>query len=274
MKTVKHSDHSDLRLPELQTLFWQAILQPVMHSDSVDQTNLKGLVDSDAMAIYQDTVQTAHVEALKTSYPKIYALLGEQVFKGLARGYFINYPPTEPNLIAYGGRFPEWLKQAKNDVLPITQLFQKIDLSLLAQFEWAFEQGYYSEDKQFSEKDLQVLSNTEPQNIRFKIHPAIKLFYFNSNLVSVIEAELVNVVTTLKKQNPIKVSPPYLKPVVVFRDGWKMEWLKLSREEAAILQGVQNGSRWNTLSQLDGYEERVLEEWLKLGWIVQIEQIL
>lgn len=267
--------HSEIpKLNDLQSQFWQAILHPLKVQQSDQLGELSTLVDLEGFLVYQDTVQSAHVNALRMSYPKTATLLGEAVFMGLARGYFLHFPPIEPDLTTYGNRFSEWLGRAKSDVSSVALLFELIDVAQLAEFEWAIEQGYFSEDCVFSEKDLQVLKDCEPANIVLHTHPSIKAFVFEKDIVKLLTADENSLNNELHKQADVQFDDSARKTsIVVFRDGWKMQWKVISQNACNILQWLQAGKTLGFLSQQTGYDESVVESWLQAGWIVRAEEV-
>ena len=64
-----------------------------------------------AMAVYRNTVIHGAVEALKSNFPVVAQIVGDEMFEGIAVEYSSANPPRSPVLALYGEAFPDWLKQ-------------------------------------------------------------------------------------------------------------------------------------------------------------------
>src|SRR5687767_4125814 len=60
-------------------------------------------------AVYRNGCARAAVEALRSNFPTIGALLGDQAFTAAALRFRDDRPPATPVLAAYGDFFPAWL---------------------------------------------------------------------------------------------------------------------------------------------------------------------
>ncbi|MBA3941508.1 MAG: hypothetical protein C0520_09895 [Sphingopyxis sp.] len=75
----------------------------------------------------------AAIEALAANYPVVAVILGHAPFAELAAEFVAEVPPTDPNLAAYGCRFPEWIVGRKiGRVLPYLSSVAAIDRLHLA----------------------------------------------------------------------------------------------------------------------------------------------
>ena len=75
----------------------------------------------------------AAIEALAASYPVVAVILGHAPFAELAAEFVADVPPRDPNLAAYGCRFPEWIVGRKiGRVLPYLSSVAAIDRLHLA----------------------------------------------------------------------------------------------------------------------------------------------
>lgn len=64
-----------------------------------------------AIAVYRNTVLHGAVEALRSNYPVVAQIVGDEMFEGVAVEYASANPPRSPVLALYGEAFPDWLKQ-------------------------------------------------------------------------------------------------------------------------------------------------------------------
>nr|NUR37142.1 DUF2063 domain-containing protein [Sphingomonas sp.] len=62
------------------------------------------------MRVYRNTVLSGCIDALRANYPVVAALLGEEMFEGVAAEHAADCPPRKPVLALYGARFPDWLE--------------------------------------------------------------------------------------------------------------------------------------------------------------------
>src|SRR4051794_29270052 len=61
------------------------------------------------MAVYRNTVIHGAVEALRSNYPVVEQIVGEEMFEHIAVNFASAIPPTDPILALYGGEFAGWL---------------------------------------------------------------------------------------------------------------------------------------------------------------------
>ena len=64
-----------------------------------------------AIAVYRNTVIHGAVEALRSNYPVVAQIVGDELFEAMAVEYSSANPPRSPVLALYGEAFPGWLKQ-------------------------------------------------------------------------------------------------------------------------------------------------------------------
>ncbi len=64
----------------------------------------------EAFAVYRNTSMSALIDALRSNYPIVEALVGSEMFDGIAFEFANAYPPRSPVLAAYGGDFAGWIE--------------------------------------------------------------------------------------------------------------------------------------------------------------------
>jgi hypothetical protein len=92
---------------------------------------------ADNADIYRNNVRHAHVGALKTHFPAIRILIGNDFFDALAAGYAASNPPTSAVLASYGGGFPAFLEACDD-------LQRHLFLPDVAQLEWALNEASHA----------------------------------------------------------------------------------------------------------------------------------
>jgi Putative DNA-binding domain len=61
------------------------------------------------LAVYRNTVIHGAVEAMRSNYPVVEQIIGEEMFEGISVEFSTAHPPRSPVLALYGEEFPEWL---------------------------------------------------------------------------------------------------------------------------------------------------------------------
>ena len=63
------------------------------------------------LAVYRNTVIHGAVEALRSNYPVVAQIVGEDMFEGIAVEFSSATPPRTPVLALYGAEFADWLRR-------------------------------------------------------------------------------------------------------------------------------------------------------------------
>jgi len=247
-----------LSLKNIQSTFWAAISQ-IKPGEEVSDLEL--YLDPDRLAIYRNTIITAHVNALEMSYPKTLSILGSRLFNGLAKGYFFHHLPRSPNLNDFGNEFPQWLKIAAKEVDKLKQLDSILNLEQFSQLEWALEQGYFSEDRQFSETDLKRLQQ-HADSTAFQFHPSVECFCFKRPVSRLLSKDIEKV-----DQNTVIELPHQLEYLIVFRDQWQMKFEIIDEIYFLHTKWIESGLDYYSLQNQVGYQEAVIAGWIQQGII-------
>lgn len=89
--------------------------------------------------VYRNNIATSLGEALKTGFPAVVKLLGEENFKSLAAIYLRAEPPESPRMMDYGATFGHFL----DGVEPLRKFPYLGDV---ARLEYALRQSYHAGD--------------------------------------------------------------------------------------------------------------------------------
>ena len=122
------------------------------------------------LEIYQNNILTNLTEVLKTTYPAIWSLLGEQFSTGIAREYIRQHLPQTGLVDDWGESFPYFIKQHKagKDVPYIQDI---------GHIEWLLHQAYCAEDKTpLCPTQLQTFTEADIPELTFTFHPSFGLF--------------------------------------------------------------------------------------------------
>lgn len=73
------------------------------------RSELGHLQHQPGIAVYRNGIIKACVDALEANYPSVSRLTGSDFFREMARGYALEKPPHEGELIRYGDAFPDFI---------------------------------------------------------------------------------------------------------------------------------------------------------------------
>ena len=114
----------------------------------------------------------AAIEALVANYPVVAVILGHAPFAELAAEFVADVPPTDPNLAAYGCRFPEWIVGRKiGRVLPYLSSVAAIDRLHLAA-------ARAPADTPVAKSIIAAMTAAEWSASRVKLHAATRFGWF------------------------------------------------------------------------------------------------
>lgn len=158
--------HSTPSLPELQRQFTAAVLDE--ESSTLGAWVLgNGLTPAARLQIYRNIVFNNHVAALRTAYPAVLKLVGEDFFENAAARYLRDYPTRSGNLQDYGSDFAEFLAQ-------IPEASGLAYLPDVARLEWARQESYLAADAESI--NISLLADVQkPEELRLQLHPSTRL---------------------------------------------------------------------------------------------------
>ncbi len=155
-------------LRSLQERFAQALFNPSSTGAGLP-LRANGLGVEHRLRIYRNNVFASLTEALRTCYPVVERLVGEECFASMAARYIRSHPSTSGNLHEFGGEFPEFLED-----FPATQAL--VYLPDVARLEWARQDVYHATEPETI--DLAGLKHIPPDrygDLQFRLHPASRL---------------------------------------------------------------------------------------------------
>jgi hypothetical protein len=121
------------------------------------------------LQLYRNNLVISLTEALAAIYPVVQRLVGEDFFKVACREFIPMHPPRQAPLHQFGNVFPEFIRAFK----PASSLPYLADVAAL---EWAWHEAYHAADAgEFDTTALQQVSQTQYSDLRFALHPALRL---------------------------------------------------------------------------------------------------
>ena len=121
------------------------------------------------LAIYRNNVHHSLVTVLAGNLPATRRLAGDVEFRAAAVDFLRRHPPNEPQLLAWGGAFPDHFANH-------AEVAGQPWLADLARLEWAREEVYYAADEPvLSPTRLAALPTDVYPSLRFRLHPSVRL---------------------------------------------------------------------------------------------------
>ncbi len=129
-----------------------------------------GITPPHAVGVYARTARGNFIDSLKSSYPAIQRLVGEEYFEQTARHFHARHPSRSGDLQPAGRDFAHALRELHGE-----DEFRY--LSDVARFEWLVQEALLAADH--GPLDLARLAAQAPsrhEELRFKLHPSARLF--------------------------------------------------------------------------------------------------
>ena len=119
--------------------------------------------------VYRNNVTVSLIDALKTGFPLVVKLLGEQNFEGIVALYVRSTPPSSPLMMFYGAEFPEFLAGFQ----PVAHIGYLPDA---AQLDLELRRSYHARDTDpFDPSPLADLSPEALMDATFVLAPATRI---------------------------------------------------------------------------------------------------
>ncbi len=161
-------------LLELQAGFARALLdrgEPAPH----------GLIRGHRFGVYRNNVFASLTGVLRTRYPVVERLVGEEFFQAAAGLFIAAHPPSTPVLIEYGGGFPAFLENFE----PARGVPYLADA---ARLEWLRHAAFHAVDcEPLTAQGLASVPPEEAAMLTFELHPSAGLIASPYPIVSIWE---------------------------------------------------------------------------------------
>jgi hypothetical protein len=217
-------------LRKLQTEFAQQILskQPSTESSLQEIISDKGIPAFRRLQVYQNNVLTSLTESLQAVYPIVERLVGEEFFRYMTEEYIFLHPSCSGDLHAYGKDFSGFVA----DFNPAKTVPY---LSEVAQLEWGYHEVFHAaaHDK-MDIKALHAFPKENYEQIKFRLHPASRLFAFNFPV-----SYICKICTNENSENDNIVLPEQGEKILLIREDLDIEMKVLSEAEFTFLSCFQ-----------------------------------
>lgn len=119
-------------------------------------------------AVYRNNVLGSLTEALAAAFPVVHRLVGDGFFRYAARLFIADHPPAMPQLLSYGGDFPEFLAAFP----PAGSVPYLADV---ARLEWARTEALFAADAApLTAADLATIPPEDMADLAFRLHPTVR----------------------------------------------------------------------------------------------------
>lgn len=258
---------SDYSLHDIQQCFQDHVL----HGGSMmpELISINSSADtSTRLDIYANAYRQRLLEALKTDYPALHTLAGDELFERIGRDYIDACPSTHYSIRYFGEHFAAYIEETSSyRELPV--------LAEMAHLEWRLTLAFdATDDPAIDEEALAALPASAWPTLRLRIQDALQRCEFHWNV-----SELWRAID--KSDTP--VTPTELKqPVsyVIWRQALQVCLRTMEPAEAYALDCLRNGNDFATAcSGLCDYFESgevglkaagFLKRWCRAGCIAEI----
>ncbi len=138
-----------------------------------------GITDADGDAapkrfgVYRNNVVVGLMEAMKSAFPSVATIMGEDNFLRVARNFIASHPPRSPMMQAYGQEFPQFLGKFP----PLRSAPYLVDVAVA---ERAFLDAWHAADRPVLDgAELGGFSPEDTLALRFVPHPATSVTVSN-----------------------------------------------------------------------------------------------
>jgi hypothetical protein len=189
-----------------------------------------GLLRSKRFRVYRNNVFASLINALRSRYPVIERLVGEDFFEATA-GHFIEaHPPRSPVLIDYGEDFGPFLESFEPaNTLPY--------LADVARLEWLRHMAYHAEDrKALGPPDLTRAPSDRAFALTFEFHPSAALIVSPYPIVSIWETNAHDAETRPIGPNVVG------EAALIVRPDYEVQIMRLDDAEHAFAGALAEGA--------------------------------
>ncbi len=168
---------------ETTTSAFAAALADPAASPPVTTRGRLGAPDARRFSVYRNNVAVGLIGALEARYPGSRRIVGDDLFRAMARAFVGARKPRSPVMIAYGEDFPEFAAAYVASLEAGPNLAHVADV---ARLENAWVEAYHAKDAPVATiGDLGKLSPDQLPGMRIELHAAARLLRFVTPAASI-----------------------------------------------------------------------------------------
>jgi hypothetical protein len=222
-------------LHEWQQHFQKAIVNATLSDELPLQS--QGLSPELSIGIYANAYRERLHEALRSNYPALHLLLGDDDFANLAYSFIDKHPSQATSIRWFGELIPHYLQN--NEPYSSVPAFSE-----LAQFEWALRHSVDAADAtRIDGAYLQNLSTEEWLSLHCDLHPSLTILHFDWNVPQVWQA-------LDEEQEPPPPTPLNCYWFVYRGEDLMTQWRSAENHEAAAIQLWKQNKDFTAICEL------------------------
>ena len=225
-------------LPELQRAFKHAVMQYQPGAENLPAIHgyLSGRIE-----IYGEAYKARLLEALKTNFPALHRVLGDDAFRELAHR-FIDESPSEYRSIRWFGRELEKIVQDDEGLLPHPALFD------LLRMDWALGIAFDAADVvPVTESDLQHVTPQDWAALGFAFHPSLTLLKLDWAVEPIWRVVIKDKNEDESSETPEPVAHSHY--LLIWRQALEAKWRIVDEHEALALNMLGTGKNFGELCE-------------------------
>lgn len=187
--------------------------------------------------VYHHAYRARLIEALRSNFPVLHRVLGDEAFAELALAYLADHPPQRPSIRWFGDALPAWAA-AHPGALPHPAMAD------LAAMEWALGTSFDAADAApLAFAELASRPPDEWPAARFAAHPSVAVLSLSWAVEPIWQA--------LTLDEGAETGEPALLAhrLLVWRQGLETRWRSLADDEAALLVACLAGEPFAELCE-------------------------
>ncbi len=221
-------------LPELQRAFKQTLM--AYQADASSSPALQNIL-SGRFEIYGEAYKSRLLEALKSNFPALHRVLGDEAFRDLAHR-FVDVSPSAYRSIRWFGRELEKIVQDDESLLPHPALID------LLRMDWALGIAFDAADVEpVSEADLAQVAPQDWAALSFAFHPSLTLLKLDWAVEPIWRA----VTNDENAEAPEPIADSHY--LLVWREALEAKWRIVDENEALALSMLKQGKRFGELCE-------------------------
>jgi len=198
--------------------------------------------DGRGLAAYRYAWRARMHEALRTNYPVLHRVLGDEGFEAMADDYLAAQPSTFRSIRWFGHRLDAYLR-AHPETLPHPAVAD------MARFEWAICEAFDGPDAApMAAQSLAALAPGDWPGLRLALHPTCRMLDLEWS-VAPIWRELAEADDPDHQAAPPE---PLDHTVLVWRRELQPQWRSVDALEAGLLKAIAAGLDFSALCALAG----------------------
>jgi hypothetical protein len=236
----------------------QRLLEIIWNDDSsaLEQCGF----DAQGINVYRRNLLANAQRALNISFPTVFKLLDSDISESLVYQFLRHSPPNQGDWTQWGDNFPHFLATTEvGDNYPY--------ISECATLDWHVHRALHGRDQTFSQRSLQVLSESEPEHIFIEFNQNVKIFTSEFPLTEIFQAHHHNDKSqgeiAMNNAKSALLEKPVEQVVMVYRPEFQPQVAKLTASEGAFMLTLFSGkSLAQSLDAVKNSNDFSFEQWL------------